>query len=75
MGRYLDTLGSAATRLLNSLGGGDRRGESTSSAIGRKAQEGRRLFIALEAIVNLPFAFAGKRNHCFEQYLKEMTHD
>lgn len=43
------------TRWLNDLFGGNPL-ESTSAAVGRKALEGRRLFIVAEAVINLPFA-------------------
>lgn len=46
---YLGNLGSMATRFLSALFGGDRRGESTSSAVGRKAADGRRLYIVKSA--------------------------
>lgn len=65
MNRYLGNLGSMSTRWLNSLFGGNRRGESVSSAVGRKAREGRRLFVIWEAAIDLMFAvFAGQRHHC-----------
>lgn len=70
---YARNILSISTRWLNALFGGNRRGESTSSAIGRKAIEGRRAFIIIEAIVNLPFACLGQRDHCFVQYQKEHT--
>lgn len=70
---YWGNLGSAATRLLNSLTGGNRRGESTSAAVGRKAAEGRRLFIAIEALIDLVFALPpiSQRHHCDRQFRKE----
>lgn len=61
---YLRNLGSMATRLLNAILGGNRRGESTSSAVGRKAAQGRRLYIIWEASIDLIFAFFGERHHC-----------
>ena len=68
---YRGNLLSMTTRWLNSLFGGNRRGESTSSAVGRKAAEGRRLFIALEALIDVPFALLGQRHHCDRQFRKE----
>ena len=61
---YWRSLASMTTRWLNSLFGGDRRGESVSSAVARKALEGRRLFIIAEALINVPFAVLGERYHC-----------
>ena len=62
---YWRNLGSMATRFLSALFGGDRRGESTSSAVARKAMQGRRGYIVLEALIDLLFAaFAGQRHHC-----------
>jgi hypothetical protein len=68
---YRGNLLSMTTRWLNSLFGGNRRGESTSAAVGRKAAEGRRLFIAFEALIDVPFALIGQRHHCDRQFLKE----
>ena len=68
---YWRNLLSMTTRWLNSLFGGDKRGESTSSAVGRKAAEGRRLYIVLEALIDLPFAALGQRHHCAVQAAKE----
>ncbi len=45
---------------------------TTSASIGRKAQQGRRWFIIAEALVNVPFALLGQRDHCFRQYVKEL---
>lgn len=70
---YRANLLSMTTRWLNAVFGGNHRGESTSSAVGRKAVEGRRAFIIFEAIINLPFAFLGQRDHCFAQYEKEKS--
>lgn len=61
---YWRNLGSMATRFLNALAGGNRRGESTSSAVARKAMQGRRGYIVLEALIDLIFAFFGERHHC-----------
>ena len=62
---YWRNLGSAATRFLNSLTGGNRKGESTSSAVARKAMQGRRFYIVAEAAIDLLFAVAaGQRHHC-----------
>lgn len=61
---YWRNLASMTTRWLNSLFGGDRRGESVSSAVARKAREGRRRYIVLEALINVPFALLGERHHC-----------
>lgn len=52
------------TRFGNSLFGGNRRGETISSAVGRKAQEGRRLYIVWEAAIDFAFSFTGQRHHC-----------
>lgn len=68
---YWRNLGAMATRFLNALTGGDQRGESTSAAAGRKASEGRRLFIVIEAAIDLLFAFFGQRHHCETQRAKE----
>lgn len=68
---YWRNLLSMTTRWLNSLFGGDRRGESTSAAVGRKAAEGRRLYIIAEALINLPFAVLGQRHHCATQATRE----
>lgn len=54
----------ALDQLGNVLFGGNNPRETISSAVGRKAVEGRRLFIVLEALINVPFAFMGERNHC-----------
>lgn len=54
----------AVDQLWNVLLGGNDPDETISSAVGRKARDGRRLFIALEAIINLPFALLGDRHHC-----------
>lgn len=69
---YARNLLSMTTRWLNALFGGNRRGESVSSAVGRKAMAGRRLYIIAEAVINLGFAMAkGERNHCEMQAVKE----
>lgn len=65
------TLGDI-TRWLNDLFGGSPL-ESTSAAVGRKALEGRRSFIVFEALINLPFACLGQRNHCATQAAKEAS--
>jgi len=58
---YLSNLGSMATRFGNSLFGGNKRGESMSSAV-----------IAFEAIINVPFAVLNReRHHCDNQFRKE----
>lgn len=57
------TVWGRITRWLNGLLGGN-DGESVSGAVGRKAAEGRRLFIVAEAFINVPFAFLGERHHC-----------
>jgi len=54
----------AIDQLWNVLLGGNNTDETISSAVGRKALEGRRRFIMLEALINVPFAFLGERNHC-----------
>lgn len=65
MRRYLGNLGSMTTRWLNSVLAGNRRGESTSSSVGRKARDGRRTFIVFEAAIDLAFALiTGQRHHC-----------
>lgn len=61
---YPRNLLSMTTRWLNALFGGNRRGESMSSAVGRKAAQGRRFYIAAEALIDLPFALLGQRHHC-----------
>lgn len=62
---YWSNLGSMTTRWLNSLWGGNRRGETVSSAVGRKAASGRRRYIIWEAAIDLMFAIArGERHHC-----------
>ena len=61
---YLRNIGSMATRFLSALFGGDRRGESTSSAVARKAMQGRRQYIILEALIDLGASFFGERHHC-----------
>lgn len=62
---YLRNLGSMATRFLSALLGGNRRGESTSSAVARKAMQGRRFYIIAEAAIDLGAAIvAGQRHHC-----------
>lgn len=71
MSRYIRNLLSMSTRWLNALFGGNRRGESTSSAVGRKAAEGRRLYIIAEALIDVPFALLGQRHHCAAQAEKE----
>lgn len=53
----------AVDRWLNARLGGDPR-ETISSAVGRKAVAGRRWAIASEALINLPFALLGERDHC-----------
>ncbi len=70
--RYARNLLSMTTRWLNALFGGNRRGESTSSAVGRKAAEGRRFYIIAEAAIDLAFAvIAGQRHHCATQAERE----
>lgn len=54
----------AIDQLWNVLLGGNNPDETISSAVGRKALQGRRGFIVLEAFINLPFAFLGERDHC-----------
>ncbi len=54
----------AIDQLLNVLFGGNDEDETISSAVGRKARQGRRLFIALEAVINVTFALLGERHHC-----------
>lgn len=69
---YLRNLLSMTTRWLNALFGGDRRGESASSAVGRKAAQGRRAFIVAEAAIDLAFAvIKGERHHCARQAERE----
>ena len=58
------------SRLLNDLLGSDPK-RSVSANVGRKAAEGRRLYIALEAIINVPFALLGERHHCATQAARE----
>lgn len=65
--RYWANLGSMLTRFGNSLFGGNRRGESISSAVGRKAAEGRRFYIIAEAAIDLLFSTVGQRHHCAVQ--------
>lgn len=60
------------TRWLNGLFGSDPR-HSVSANVGRKAVGGRRAFIILESIINVPFAFLGERHHCDSQFRKENT--
>jgi hypothetical protein len=61
------------TRWFNSLLGGNRRGESTSSAVGRKAAQGRRGYIIAEAAIDLVFAvITGTRHHCANN-IEDMT--
>lgn len=62
-------LGSMATRCFNALAGGDIRGESTSSAVGRKSLEGRWRFRIWGFAIDLAFLIATKgkqRRHCIE---------
>lgn len=56
----------ALDQLWNVLLGGDNPDETISSAVGRKAREGRRFFIFWEAVINLFFACPpmSERNHC-----------
>lgn len=69
---YVRNLASMTTRWLNALLGGNRRGESTSSAVGRKAAQGRRLYIAAEGLIDMAFAVAaGQRHHCDAQAERE----
>lgn len=51
------------TRLLNALFGGNRRGESVSSALARKAAQGRYFFIVAEALNDLMFAIFKRERH------------
>ncbi len=53
----------AIDRRVNAWLGG-RADETISSAVGRKAIAGRRWAIAAEALIDLPFALLGERNHC-----------
>lgn len=71
---YTGNLLSMTTRWLNAVFGGDRRGESVSSAVGRKAADGRRRAIIVESFINVPFAFLGERHHCDTQFRKETSH-
>lgn len=65
--RYLRTFASATTRWLNTLFAGNDYREPTSSAVGRKAAQGRRMFVIAEAMIDLLFAVAlGERHHCAE---------
>lgn len=62
---YLRRSLMAIDRAWNTILGGNRDGETISSAVGRKAAEGRRLFVILEAGIDLIFAIAcGQRHHC-----------
>lgn len=71
---YWRNLGSMATRFLNAVFGGNRRGESTSSAVARKAAQGRRWFVIWEALIDLLFAIiAGQRHHC-QNNLEDALH-
>lgn len=54
----------AIDRAWNVILGGNRDGETISSAVGRKAAQGRRLFIITEALIDLLFALRGERHHC-----------
>lgn len=69
---YVRNLLSMTTRWLNSLFGGNRRGESMSSAVGRKAAQGRRWAIAAEGLIDAAFALVfGQRHHCAVQAERE----
>lgn len=63
--RYVRNILIGLDQLCNVILGGDDVDETISSAVGRKAAQGRRLFIALEAVIDLTFAvIAGERHHC-----------
>lgn len=59
------------SRVLNWLLGGKLM-QTVSASVGRKAMLGRRWFIIAEALINVPFAVLGQRDHCFKQYVKEI---
>lgn len=67
MTRYLRNFASATTRWLNTVFAGNDYREPMSSAVGRKAAQGRRLFVIAEASIDLLFAVVlGERHHCAE---------
>lgn len=53
----------AIDQLANAILGGS-PDETISSRVGRAADRGDHLGIAIEALIDLPFALAGQRNHC-----------
>lgn len=66
---YLSNLGSATTRFLNALAGGNVLGETTSSAVGRKSLEGRLRYRIWGFVIDLLFLVATKgkqRRHCIQ---------
>lgn len=65
MRQYLRNVLIGFDRLWNSLLGGDDVDETISSAVGRKAAEGRRWAIRIEGVIDAWFALLfGERHHC-----------
>lgn len=63
--RYVRNILIGLDQLCNVILGGDDVDETISSAVGRKAAEGRRWAIAIEALIDAWFALLfGERHHC-----------
>lgn len=61
--RYLLNILISIDQFVNTVFGGS-PDETISSAVGRKAIEGRRWALILESIINPIFAVLGDDNHC-----------
>lgn len=63
--RYVRNILIGLDQLCNVILGGDDVDETISSAVGRKAAEGRRWAVAIEALIDVWFALLfGERHHC-----------
>lgn len=63
--KYLRNILIGLDQVCNVILGGDDVDETISSAVGRKASEGRRWAIAAEGLIDMWFALIfGERHHC-----------
>lgn len=64
----------ALDRAWNTLLGGNRDGETISSAVGRKAAQGRRWAVVAEGVIDAWFAaLFGERHHCANNIERKPT--
>lgn len=72
---YLRNILLGFDQLANVILAGDNEDETISSAVGRKAREGRRWAIAAEGVIDALFALIfGERRHC-ENNIEGGGHD